>query len=345
VTAYPQLADNKLLNERWCFMIMDKNIADYAGIQPHKVLSGLGIGMGNVFYVCPSTSSARTLWAGRIDGEQLFTTIEAAYAKCVTNRNDVIILSPDSHAVAAMLTVAKSKVHFVGADAAGRHFGQRAKISIGVTTAATDIAAVQVTGTGCSFTGIKFTSSNTVAEGLYAVVEAGEYTLYRNCDFYKSTDLDIAGAAELALNGDSATFKDCTFGSSANAIVGAIIRPIVTCTGGLVSGKKLRDCYFDNCIFWRKCGNAANNFIYGLNATDVERMLYFKDCLFLNHELAAANPDICIEFGAAQTEGTVICKNCTSVNCTLFLALDQNLYIDGAAPTEGTSGIAVESVS
>ena len=91
--------------------------------------------------------------------------------------------------------------------------GARARITMGVTTAATDIAILENTGVGNTFTGLKFDSANTKDESLYSIVEAGEYTIYDNCEFYKSTDLDETAAAEVANNGDSVQWLNCVFGS------------------------------------------------------------------------------------------------------------------------------------
>ena len=272
-------------------------------------------------------------------------TIAQAYSMATTNKDDVIVLMGSStHVLTEMLTVAKNRVHFVGMDASGgRRYGQNAKVSLGVTTAATDIATIEVTGVRCTFHNIKFMNSNTVAQGIYCFVDAGEYTVLDSCEIYKSTDLDVTGAAELVANGDSSEYRNCFIGSTANAISGAILRPCVLLTGGIVSGKKARDVSFRNCILARKCGNSGNRFVYGANATDVERILLFEECIFWNGNLAAADPAENIEFGAAQTEGSVLLKNCTAMHAGTIWNTADGVYIDGAAPTNSTSGIAVQT--
>lgn len=268
------------------------------------------------------------------------TSLAAAYAECESNNNDVIILDGNStHSLSSMLTVAKNRVHFMGLDwlmGIRRRYGQSTKVSLGVTTAATDIGTIKVTGVRCSFRGIKFINENTVAEGIYCFVDGGEYTYVDCCEIYKSTDLDVTGAAELVMNGDSSHYRRCYIGSTANAISGAIIRPCVTFTGGLAgAGKKSRDVTFEDCIFARKCGNAANNFMYGANATDLERLHYVKDCIFYNNLLAAADPDECIEFGAAQTEGSMVLKGCASVSCTQLSSTTGVFTADPASDAAG----------
>ena len=275
--------------------------------------------------------------------DRAFKTLSKAYDKAVTNRNDVIAIDGDSTVVeTAMITWAKNRIHVVGLNGPAGHFGQGAKVQIGITTAATDIALLQVTGVRNTFSNVKFISNNTKAESLYGVVEAGEYTRYFNCEFYKSTDLDDAGASELLLNGDSAMFYNCTIGSTAN--ITGDIRANVLCTA-TISGKKLRDCYFENCMFLAKADDTDKNFVYGANATDVERMLTFKGCTFFDNPLGAGTPAAAIAFGAAQTDGAVFCDiNCAVVDVTVMGTTGQKIFVmqqDGA--TYATAGLSAQS--
>lgn len=274
-----------------------------------------------------------------------FKTIAYAYSLTTTNMDDVIVLQGSaSHVVTSMLTVSNNRVHFVGMDGlGGRLYGQNAKISMGVTTAATDIGAVKVTGIRCSFTNIKFTSANTKAESLYTVVEGGEYTVYNNCEFYKETDLNETTASEFVCNGDSTQFNGCTFGSLADLQVGNIIRPSVRVTKGIAAATAVaRDVTFNNCRFWKRAGGTTGAHVYGANATDVERLMVFDNCIFANAVNATAVPAQCVAFGATLTVGQVLVKDCTSINNTK-LSTTTGVLIAGAVPTYATSGIAVQS--
>jgi len=273
-----------------------------------------------------------------------FKTIAAAYAKATTNKDDVIILMGNaSHVVTEMLAIAKSRVHFVGMDGTSRMYGQNAKIAMGVTTAATDLGAIINTGVRNSFHNIKFTSANTKAESLYTVLEGGEYAVYSNCEIYKETDLDETGAAEMVMNGDSTQIINCTIGSLANAQTGTTIRPGVLVTKGVVgAGLVARDVTFKGCNFWKRAGHVNGRHVYGANATDVERIMVFDDCTFINSVNAAAVPAQCVAFGATLTVGQVLMKNCVSINNTK-LSTTTGVLIAGAVPTYATSGIAVQS--
>jgi hypothetical protein len=265
-------------------------------------------------------------------------TLSAAYGKCTSNNNDVIFVDGDSTVVETeMITWAKNRITVIGVGGYG-HYGAAAKVSIGVTTAATDIALMQMAGVRNTFIGIKFISENTVAEGLYTIAEGGEYTTYVDCEFYKSEDLDDAGASEFLHNGDSTKFYNCTFGSSANQTGNIRANVLLTAT---LSGKKCRDTYFENCIFLGKADDTDKVFVYGANATDVERMLLMKNCTFLNNALGAGTPAHAVGFGAAQTQGTVLLQDCASVDCTVMAEASRNIYVTGAVPTFATTGVSV----
>lgn len=270
-----------------------------------------------------------------------FKTIAKAYGLVTTNKDDIIALVGNTqHDLTAMLDVSKNRVHFIGLDGTGRMYGQNAKVSLGVTAVATDLGTIQNTGIRNSFQNIKFLNSNTVSQGLYCFVEAGEYTVIDGCEIYKESLLSTTGAAELVMNGDSAQVRNSLIGSNVNQISGTIIRPNVLVTKAIVAGKVARDVLFDNCIFWKKAGHVNNRFVYGANATDVERMFLIQNSVFFNTKLATAVPDQCVAFAAEQTQGFALIRNCTSINNTK-LSTTTGVYIDGAVPTYATSGISV----
>lgn len=298
--------------------------------------NGIPTTPGNVFWVdYGNGSDGVNTKANSIN--RPFKTVAKALSVCTTNNDDVIALIGNStHTLTEMLDVSINRVHFIGVDCASRRYGQNAKISIGVTTAATDLAAMQNTGVRNTFTNIKFSSANTLAQGKYAVLEAGEYATYDNCEFFLSSQLTVTGAAELACNGDSPQFRRCTVGSSAIVLVGSIVRPCVILTKGLVSGKVSRDVTFEDCQFWRKATDTANAFVWATTATDVERKMEFKDCLFYNDVLATATPDVAVGGAAALTEGRIVLTgNTAEVGCT---ALATQTGVWSALPTLAAGG-------
>ena len=290
-------------------------------------------GMGDDGRSIKSNSSARP-----------FQTIPKAYDLATTNADDVIVLQgSSSHVLTEMLTVAKNRVHFVGMDGTLRKYGQNAKISLGVTTAATNLGTVLNTGVRNSFSNIKFMNSDTLGTSLYTFLDGGEYLSMNFCEIYKESLLSTTGAAEMVMNGDSAQIVNCTIGSLANFQTGTTIRPGVLVTAGVAgSGLVARDVSFIGCNFWKNAGHVNGRHVYGANATDVQRIMTFEECTFVNAKNAAAVPAQCVEFGSALTVGQVLVKDCTSINNTK-LSTTTGVLIAGAVPTYATSGIAVQS--
>jgi len=146
---------------------------------------------------------------------RFFNTIAAAYAEAQTNNDDVILIDGHSaHAVSEMLTVSKSRVHFVGMDGGGRAIQQGARIVMGVTGVATDLAPILNTGTRNSFRNIKVENASTTDESLYGFIENGEGTYFENFMSCKTAGLDDANHAHFWLAGDACSGKNLTFGHS-----------------------------------------------------------------------------------------------------------------------------------
>lgn len=267
-----------------------------------------------------------------------FKTYAKAMDTVTTNKNEGIALMGNStHVLTEMEEISKNRVHSFGYDPGGRFYGQNAKISLGSTVAATDIGTVKNIGVRNSFKNIKFINENDVAEGLYCFVDGGEYMVMDHCEVYKSTDLDETSAAELVMNGDSAVIMNSTFGSNANAISGAIVRPCVMLTKGLAgAGKVARDVTFINCGFWRWAGNAANAFVWSTTATDVERLMEFKDCLFNVTKKSTGTPDVAIGGVSAFTAGEIILTGSTVENGCAAMATQTGIF--SALPTYAAGG-------
>jgi len=294
---------------------------------------------GNVYFVDYTNGS---------DGNQggltsPFKTVEYAYSRATTNNDDVIcLMGSATHVLSAMLTVSKSRVHFIGIDGTdGRLYGQNAKVSLTATSGATNVFTMKNTGVRNSFTNIKWINASTVAQGLYCVGEGGEYALYNNCEFYKSTDLDETTAAELVLNGDSAQFFNCTFGSLADLLVGNIIRPCVDLTKELVgTGLVTRDCTMVDCSFWRQLAGTAGVFIRAAASADVERLLRLVRPSFVAANLGST-PAVCISLGATLTDGWIAVEYPSAFNVTK-IATGTGVLVSGPAVNSGT-GIAVNA--
>lgn len=311
---------------------------------------------GNIFVVFNSSDTdeanygiTQQVFVNDTDGRvRFFTDLATAYAATESNNNDVIVLDGNStHTLTSMLTVSNSRVHFVGLDyllGNSRSYGQSSKVSLTATTGATNIATIKNTGVRNSFRGIKFMNASTVTEGIYCFVDGGEYTYMENCEIYKSTDLDVTASAEFVCNADSPTYVNCTFGSLADPRSGAVIRANVLFTKELAgTGLVTRDATFKNCNFWIQCTNSAQRFVYGANATDIERVAKFDNCDFICNGASTAIPAQNVAFGATLTVGAVLLKNCSSVLASTAMSTTTGVFVDSPVPAAATSGISVQA--
>ena len=295
---------------------------------------------GNIYFVNYGTGV--NAGSGK-NPTQPWQTIEYAYSQVTTNNDDVIVLQGSAtHVLSAMLDVSKSRVHFIGMDGTnGRLYGQNAKVSLTATSGATNVFTMKNTGVRNSFVNIKWINASTVAEGLYCVGEGGEYALYQNCEFYKSTDLNETTAAELVLNGDSAQFFNCTFGSLADLLVGDIIRPCVDLTKEIVgTGLVTRDCTMVDCSFWRQLAGTAGVFVRAAASADVERLLRLVRPSFVAANLGST-PAVCISAGATLTDGWIAVEFPSGFNVTK-IATATGILVSGPA-VGATTGIAVNA--
>lgn len=249
--------------------------------------------------------------------ETAVKTIAQAYSMVTTNKDDVIVLSTNaSHVLTAMLTVSKSRVHFTSFDVYGRQYGQAAKITIGVTTDTANVAMITNTGVRNTFSNIKFSSGDTLTQAITCFAEGGEYTTFRNCEFYKSTHLTSDTAAELLLNGDSAQFFNCTFGSLADSVSGDKVRPAVRLANGQVgAGLVSRDILFDGCKFWKNAGGTSTAMIKLASDDDLERIMEIKNCTFVANKLGSV-PAVAIAAPSLTKSQIILTGDTVSANCT-----------------------------
>lgn len=239
---------------------------------------------GKVFVVCPVADSnyqkLTELFPTDADGKvRIVATLAEAYALATSNNNDVILLTANaSHTVTSMITWAKNRIHVIGMDGGERITAQGTKVYMGVTTAATDLATIKVTGVRNSFRNIKFISENTKAESLYAAILAGEGNLYKNCSFAKLTDLNEATAADVILGEDSGTFINCEFGFDTLTISAARANVRFNST---VAGARAKDNYFEKCKFKHQSSSADCVCIDVADSTSVLFGNEFESCSFI----------------------------------------------------------------
>ena len=269
-------------------------------------------------------------------------TVAQAYSLARTNKDDVIVLMGNaSHVLSAMVTVSKNRVHFIWMDWTGwRLYGQNAKISMGITSAVTDVFWIKDTGVRNSYTNIKFVSTNTLTQHVAAFGWGWEYTLCTNCEMYADCIQDSNTHAEMVCNIDSPQFFNCTFGSLATAVTWNKIRPAILLTAATVAAWKVtRDAYFDNCRFWKNAWGTATAMIKWA-ATDIERVMEFHDCQFVANVVGSV-PAVAIDVANLTVGQIILTGDTAAFECTK-IATATNV-ISGLNAKVATATIGVQA--
>jgi len=163
----------------------------------------LGPGIGDVFYLANAASAAET-WAKRMgaDTDHIFTTVNAAVAKCVADRNDKIIALPgytETIAAAGGITLGTAGVELVGV-------GMGVNTPI-ITFSATD-STLLATGANVGISGMQFQNAkDALVSGI--VVSAAGFSL-KGCQFTQPTStndaliwiITSAGADDMVIQGN-----------------------------------------------------------------------------------------------------------------------------------------------
>jgi len=273
-------------------MIKNRNIAKDAGISPSKILGGGMVGAANIIYCAKSGGETNAYFESRVDTNSFKETISAAHSAAVSGRNDVIVLSPDSHTQSSALTWSKNMTHLVGAYPQTL-FNQRARIGHDADFA----TLLTVSGYGNLFANLYFMHGRGSATNVNLMTVSGNRNTFQNVHFggpFNQTEGDAAAYDLIRITGAEEYFKDCVFGTDTiDQSVGSVIELASTSTRVV----------FENCIFNMRADANAPFFIKILSGGG-NRHYYFKNCQFLNWGASALTYGV--DFGAAL-DGTT-CK-------------------------------------
>jgi hypothetical protein len=270
---------------------------------------------------------------------RFFTDLEEAYDACQTDNNDVILLSSHSHhTVDTMLTWAKNRIHVIGMGAAGM-IDTQPEVKLG-TLAADAAATIKVTGFGNSFTNLYISNNGTHTNSVTALWDAGEGTVYTDCQFAKMSDIDVAEVSHVEARGDSTSWKHCKFGVDWSTISAARFGLLIKGTGG---GARMKHNIFEDCYFVVASSEANYEHIHVYDTDSLAFSNIWKNCVFHNALIdtsSAAAIDDAVNSASGLVEGNLFFVN-PATNSTSFCTTADQLTIVGVVPAGATSGIAV----
>lgn len=308
-------------------------------------LYGSLIKVGDVFYLDPANGNDSNA------GDSISAakaTLSGAYNLTTAGKNDVVVLVGNGQAsgsarLSANFDWSKDATHLVGI-AAPTRVGGRARIA--PTSGATAFANFfTVSGDGCLFQNIHwFHGFSTGTTSQICITITGERNAFKNCHIGGMGDqesADNAGSRSLKIGSGGTgenTFIDCTIGldtvtrGAANASIE-------------FAGATPRNSFI-NCILPFHADAATPLAIIGSGSGNMDRWQYFMGCSFINNAGSGSTTLTAMITLAASSGGLVLLKDCTSVGATDWASdttTEAQVWLDGAAPTATTSGIAVQS--
>jgi len=329
-------------------------------VGPGSILS---LQTGNWFYVDPVNGQDGN--SGR-SPSRAFATLYAAHAAMTSGNNDVCVLigngaasgsarlstalaaTINSAATTGTLAWTKNACHLVGAGAPTR-VAQRARIAppSGTYTQAVFNSGnfITVSGSGCIFSNISvFNGFSTGGVNQIAWTDTGNRNYYWNMNIYGMADqasADDAGSRSLKLGSGGSgehTFVDCVIGG--DTVTRSAANASIEFAGGTPRNT------FQRCTFPMMTSAATALFGIAAAAAAIDRWQLFQDCNFINNMDSTSTAITGAFTLAASAGGLLLIQRCSLVGDgsanwgTDATSLGQ-MYVDGGAPTAGTTGLAV----
>jgi hypothetical protein len=295
---------------------------------------------GKTFIVCPASSTFYSMLSEEFPVDEdgvvrLYTSLSAAYDNTVSGRNDVILLTPGTHALTTGLTISKNRVHFEGWDWTSRVVQQPALISL--SGAVNSAFVLKVTGTRCSFRNLKVIQSSTHANAINVIQYAGEGNLWENvsCLFGVADNIDLTTASEALMGEDSGTFIRCSWGTDVLLSSGGAGRAVMRldAISGASSADGAKSNRFVDCEWFIMSSSADANLILLQDTAGAKFLNSFENARLsavINNTNSAIAITNAIASAAGFVEGTLAFWKPMTINCTNGCTTADNVRIAGA---------------
>jgi len=249
-----------------------------AKIMPEDIAGILGLPViGNLYYVDPYAGND-TANSGESQDNAL-KTVAAAYAKCTSGKNDVVLIAPTGGTGRTTETAAiawsKRFTHLIGC---GAPTATSIRSGMSFTlAAATTTPQFVLSENGCIFKNITFYQG--VADSYVMASITGDYNYFENCHFAGLSDATAAaeaGGIVLLMNGaEENRFVGCTFGN--DNVARSAANTLIDFQGG--TSKTV----FESCRFLTYATAATAIDIKADTANDIGRFVDFNGCVFINY--------------------------------------------------------------
>ena len=328
-------------------MIKKRNL-DASLIQWIMTQTGLGPGIGELFYVAPeasATSQFRTqLQTMGVKDESIYTLPSLAYADMVASRNDVMLVAPGAYAETAEIAWSKAFCHALGLGGNNSQAGDYSEASVAIYTATANVGSVlTVTGAYSQFHNMAVENNYSDADNLTAVTINTYGTSWKNVGFHghmAATQNTTAAAASLYIAGGGMypLIEDCQIGQDVWGTRSGANSGVMRFTGtGRPNGATIR-----NCKFLSRSVTATCSIIAIPAATGIGRSWFFDNCHFSNFYDGTTTLTQVVYSVTGTQMWTIQLHNCSAVGYTEWQTGDFDV-VASDMPITGTAGGLMKS--
>lgn len=324
--------------------IRNKSHNDMMNILAQFTMNSLGFGpVGEIRMLSSTSGNCYSYYRDRILEANFHTKVSKAEAACVTQRNDVIVVTPASHAWTGdthvggeALTWDKTSTHMIGMSPTSLAGYNRARFSHAGYTMANFIT---VSGDDNCFKNLRFMHGSSTGAGsdLTCAIVSGHGNRFENVSFAgpnDATQAATAGYLGVRVSGSHNYFKGCMFGSVNDidrSAANAVLSFDATCGAWNI---------FENCVFRSRSGGgqATAYFINDkVSDTVVDYTAIFLNCQFLHQGTALT---VAVAKATNANRKLYFDNRCTFTGVTDIIADAQNadvIWGSGGASPDGSA--------
>lgn len=286
---------------------------------------------GNVTYLIGPSSKVTTnqhyalMQERGIEDGDIYTSLLTAYAATTNDRNDTIIMSPESHTYGTSLTWANYCTHLIG-NAGGRPT-QFHRCRFGASANFTPVATFS--GWACTWANVRIAHGRGDAGNLVGLNMTGHYNNLTGVHLYSpgsTTEGDVgATMMSMSLAGGNNYFENCVLGvdtiqrSAANSLINI--------------NTSATNNVFKGCIFHMFQDASTPYLIWVASGAGVQnRWTYFEDCLFVAYSTSWGTPlTVAVGYNYSGDGHRLIFKDCgfTGVTDIIASGYENNIQMIG----------------
>lgn len=270
--------------------IRNKSHNEMMNILNQFVMNQLGFApVGEIRMLTPGSGNAHNYYRDKINEANLFSSIYKAYTAAVTQRNDMLLVTPNSHAWKGdtnsggeALTWSKTNTHLLGLSPTSKAGYGRARFSHSGYTMANFIT---VSGDDNCFKNLRFMHGSATggASDITILTLSGHGNRFENVAFAGPNDATQAGSANyksIVITGSHNYFKNCMFGS-VNDVDRSAANTILSFGAACGAWNIFEDCVFRS----RSGGGQTTAYFINDAVTDtvVDYTAIFLNCQFIHN--------------------------------------------------------------